>query len=264
MSSAATTLTAQPDAAAAAATQDWRTTLPEDIRGEESIKNFKDVADLTKGFIETKKLVGNATKIPKADAKPEEWDTFYSKLGRPESPDKYDFKMPDGTKVDEALIKEFRTAAHTSGLQPRQAQGLLDWFNKTQGDRMTAYSKTMEDGVGKLKTEWGGKFDEKLSVASRAVKEMGGDELISLLEETGLGNHPTLVKFFAKLGESTMESQLIVGDGGSNGQETKDEILRKIEEIEKDTKHPYNDSRAPHAVRLAAMRQVSELYKQLG
>lgn len=260
MSAAPTALTPTPDPAAA---QDWRTSLPEDIRGEESIKNFKDISDLAKGFVETKKMVGNATKVPKADAKPEEWDTFYTKIGRPESPDKYDFKMPDGTKVDESLIKEFRTAAHTSGLQPRQAQGLLDWFNKAQEDRMAGFSKTMTDGVDKLKSEWGGKFDEKLGMASRAVKELGGDELISLLEETGLGNHPTLVKFFAKLGESTMESPLIVGDTGS-GQDSKDAILLKIDEIRNDPKNPVNDLRAPHDVRQAAIRQLSELYKQLG
>lgn len=261
MSTASTALTAPPEGGAP---QDWRTSLPEDIRGEESIKNFKDVADLTKGFIETKKLVGNATKIPKADAKPEEWDTFYSKLGRPESPDKYDFKLPEGITADEALMKEFRTAAHASGLQPRQAQGLLDWFNKNQGERMASYTKTMEEGVGKLKGEWGGKFDEKLSVASRAVKELGGDELISLLEETGLGNHPTLVKFFAKLGESTMEDKIIVGDTSSGDQQSKDAILMKIAEIQNDPKHPVNDIRAPYDERQAAIRQLSELYKQLG
>ena len=262
MSSAPTALTAPPTNDGAP--QDWRTSLPEEMRSEKSFEKFKGVPDLAKSYVEIQKTMGNAIHMPKPDSKPEEWDTFYSKMGRPESPDKYELKLPESGTVDEGLVKEFRTAAHQSGLQPRQAQGLLDWFNKTQGDRMTAYTKTMEDGVGKLKGEWGGKFDEKISVASRAVKELGGDELISLLEETGLGNHPTLVKFFAKLGESTMEDKIIVGDTSSDGQETKDAIQMKIAEIMNNPKHPYNDARAPHADREAAIREVGNLYKQLG
>jgi len=261
MSSAPTALTAPPTNDGAP--QDWRTSLPEEMRSEKSFEKFKGVPDLAKSYVEIQKTMGNAIHMPKPDSKPEEWDTFYSKMGRPESPDKYELKLPESGTVDEGLVKEFRTAAHQSGLQPRQAQGLLDWFNKTQGDRMTAYTKTMEDGVNQLKTEWGGKIDERISVASRAVKEMGGDELVSLLEETGLGNHPTLVKFFAKLGESTLEDKIIVGDT-SSGEESKDAILMKIAEIQNDPKHPYNDARAPHAIREAAIREVGALYKQLG
>lgn len=263
MSSNATTLTANNGAADGA--QDWRASLPEDLRSEKSFEKFKGIPDLAKSYTELEKSMGNAVRMPKAESKPEEWDAFYSKLGRPESPDKYELKRPEnpaGGQWDEGLEKEFRTAAHASGLQPRQAQGLLDWFNKTQTERLTAYTKGMEEGVGKLKTEWGAKFDEKLGMAARAVKELGGDELKTMLEDTGLGNHPVLVKLFAKIGESMMEDTIIAGDTHMEDS-SKEAIQLKIDAIRRDPKHPFNDSKASPAAREAALKEMSGMYKQL-
>lgn len=262
MSSNATTLT---NNGAADGAQDWRTSLPEELRGEKSLEKYKSVPEVAKAYVEASKLMGNAVHMPKPDAPQEEFDKFYARLGRPESPDKYELKRPEnpaGGQWDEGLEKEFRTAAHQSGLQPRQAQGLLDWFNKTQTERLTAYTKGMEEGVGKLKTEWGAKFDEKVGMAARAVKELGGDELKTMLEDTGLGNHPVLVKLFAKIGESMMEDVIISGDG--HMEDTSKEALQlKIDAIRRDPKHPFNDSKASPAAREAALKEMSGMYKQL-
>src|SRR6266550_5917625 len=262
MGSNATALTANNGADGA---QDWRASLPEELRGEESLKSFKDLPSLAKSFVETKRMVGNAVHMPKADAPQEEFDKFYARLGRPESPDKYELKRPEnpaGGQWDEGLEKEFRTAAHASGLQPRQAQGLLDWFNKTQTERLSAYTKGMEEGVGKLKTEWGTKFDEKVGMAARAVKELGGDELKTMLEETGLGNHPVLVKLFAKIGESMMVDTIIAGDTDMEDS-SKEAIQLKIDAIRRDPKSPYNDVKASPAAREIAIKEMDKLYKQL-
>lgn len=275
MSTGATALTAPPAAPPdGGAPQDWRTSLPEEIRGEESIKNFKDVADLTKGFIETKKMVGNATKIPKNDAKPEEWDAFYSKLGRPESPDKYEFKLPEGGAVDEKLLGDFKTAAHATGLQPRQAQNLLEWFNKTQGESVSNYTKTMEEDLGKLKSEWGDNFEANAKLATGLVKQHGGDKAVALMQNPYFGDNPDLVRTLgcaaqeiaalkAQIQKLTGEDSLILGDAPS-GQDTKDAIIMKIAEIQNDPKHAYNDPRAPRDVREAAIREMSKLHQQLG
>lgn len=262
----ATQVIEKTDAAApnGAAAQDWRAGLPEDIRADKSLETFKDIPDLAKSFIATKKMVGNATRIPGPDAKPEEWDTLYNKLGRPEAPDKYEFKrpeVPENVKYDEELETAFRGMAHKAGLSTRQAQAVLEQFTTFSQERLGNFTKQMETGVGELKKEWGAKFDANVGAAARTVKELGGDEIVALLNETGLGNHPAMIKFFAKLGEATSEDSLIIGDN-ANVQETRDAILLKIHEIENDKTHPYNDAKAPYDVREVAKKQVSALYKQ--
>lgn len=264
MSTNATALTTDPAAGAGGgAPQDWRASLPEEMRSEKSLETFKDIPSLAKSYIETKKMMGGAVAMPKADAKPEDWDAFYTRLGRPESPDKYELKRPEspaGGKWDENLEKEFKIVSHASGLQPRQAQSLLDWFNKTQSEHVANYTKSMEEGVGKLKTEWGAKFDERVSVASRAVKELGGDELKTMLEETGLGNNPILIKVFAKIGESMAESTFVTGDTGHVDNSSKDALKIKADAILAEI---HANPRMAPAAREAKLREKDAIYKQL-
>jgi hypothetical protein len=246
-------------------TQDWKAGLPEEIRGEKSLESIKDLPSLAKSYIESQKYIGGAVKMPKADAPDEEWQKVYPRLGRPETPDKYELNhsiLPDWVQYDEKMETVFKAMAHKVGLHPRQAQGLLDGYIEVQAQRLNEYTKMTEEGVGKLKTEWGANFDKNISMATRAVKELGGDELKSILEETGLGNHPTLIKLFVKLGESMGEDTVVIGDASSE-QGTRDAVQLKIESIRNDPKHPYNNSSAGYDAHEAAVRQMAELYKQL-
>src|SRR4030095_3808230 len=67
----------------------WRPTLPDEMKAEPSLGGFKDVGALAKAWVETKRLVGDAVKVPKPDASPEERAAFHRKLGVPQSPDQY-------------------------------------------------------------------------------------------------------------------------------------------------------------------------------
>lgn len=282
MSTNATALTQDPATAAGAgagsgagggAAQDWRASLPEEIRSEESIKNFKDIADLTKGFIETKKLVGSATKIPKADAKPEEWDAFAVKLGRPESADKYEIKVPDGAKWDDATDVGIKGLFFKVGLPPRQAQALVDGYSAMQTAQLAAYAKSLEGGVEELKKD--PNFSQNVATGAATVKEFGPEGFAELLDNPmmgNLGNHPLVLGFAMNAGNEIAklrneikalkaEDKYIDGDAPS-AEGTKDAILAKIDAIESDPKHPHNDVKAHYDVRQAAHREVAALYKQ--
>ena len=79
---------------------DWREGIPEELRGDPAIQNFKDVTDLTKGFLETKKLMGQkGLSRPEDNAGAEEWDAFYKAIGRPDAPEGYGLEMPADEKV---------------------------------------------------------------------------------------------------------------------------------------------------------------------
>src|SRR3990172_11892156 len=90
-----------PEPAPAPAPTDWRAALPADLQADKSLEQFKgkDWAEvgptLAKGYVETKKMVGGSLKVPKEDATPEEQAAFYTALGRPETPDKYETKVPE-------------------------------------------------------------------------------------------------------------------------------------------------------------------------
>ena len=52
-----------------------------------------------------------------------------------------------------------------------------------------------------LKQDWGNEFDANLSYARDAVDRFADTELIALLEETGLGDDPRVVRAAARIGQ---------------------------------------------------------------
>lgn len=64
-----------------------------------------------------------------------------------------------------------------------------------------------------LMDEWpGDEFNRNASVAQRAVRRFGGPELCEVLDRTGLGDHPALVKTFLAVGRAMSESDFPMGE----------------------------------------------------
>lgn len=81
-------------------------TLPEDIRGDASFKDIKDLPSLAKSFLNAQKKIGvpadRLLTIPQDD-KPESWTEVYAKLGRPEKIEGYEIpKLGEGKDYSES------------------------------------------------------------------------------------------------------------------------------------------------------------------
>ena len=70
--------------------QDLRNNLPDDLRNDPTLQNYKDVESLAKTVVHQQKMIGNRIPLPKTD---EEKAELYGKLGRPDSPDKYQVNL---------------------------------------------------------------------------------------------------------------------------------------------------------------------------
>lgn len=241
--------------------QDWKASLPEDIKADPSLAPIKDLAGLAKSYVNAQKLIGGEkVAVPKDDTDPQ-WDVVYNRLGRPESPDKYDLAKPEGLPdYDEGAEKAFREQAHRLGLTAKQAKGLFDWYGAMAGEKFAAASEaqkaTMEQGLNALKAEWGQTFNDKVAQAQKAVGFYGDDELKGFLNESGLGNHPAMVKLFAKLGSGLKEDGLRGTQGTGL---TPADAKTKINAILTDGQHPYHDRYKPgHNEAVAEMLKLHE------
>lgn len=196
-------------------------TLPEDLRKEPSLATFKTIPDLAKSFVNAQKLIGTKRlPTPEANWDDKQWETFYSQAGRPETADKYDFK---GLKVvgdiplDPEKIKPTSELFHKLGLNPRQARGLLEYYGNMVGTASASETakraEAASTGRATLVSEWGDNFEPNLNLAKSVVKKFGGD-IGGFLEESGLGNHPGLVKMFHNIGTAMLED---TQRGGSSG-----------------------------------------------
>jgi hypothetical protein len=217
---------ATPETPAAPPT-DWRAGLPDDLKADKSLEQFKgkDWAEvgptLAKGYVETKKMVGGALKVPKDDATPEEVAAFHTALGRPETPDKYGTTIPEfppelGITLDQEGFNAFLKVSHGAGLTAKQVQAVMDWYGEyTLGtvDKMTENTaQTRKVAEAALKKEWGGAYQRNVNLARQAVRDLFSDDpqLAQAVEEAG--NNPNLIKAMVRMGERMMEHGEITGD----------------------------------------------------
>jgi len=73
--------------------------------------------------------------------------------------------------------------------------------------------------------EFGGqKFNENAGMAKEALKQFGNEELSDLMDSTGLGNHPEVIRFFFRVGKAMKEDNFSTGPSG-NEQKTAAQIM---------------------------------------
>lgn len=202
---------------------DWAGTLGEggkDLLPVVTTKGWKGPADAVKSYTELEKTLGaDRIVMPGKDAKPEEWDALYGKLGRPGKAEEYGFKPPAGIPegiYDPKFSSWAMGAFHRAGLSARQAQAVHDEFVKLSIEghnaRVNDIKSKGDAGEAELRKEWGNDYDKHVEAGQRAAKALGLDaDTLDKIE--GAIGMPGVLKLFstigAKLGEDTA-----VGAGG--------------------------------------------------
>lgn len=164
----------------------WLDRLPEEFKDSKQILGqFKDINGALKTLVNQQKLLGkkaDAVLIPKDDASPEEIAAFRSKLGVPDSADKYPVKpsdLPQGVEWNEAQAKEFNKFAHEKGLTPAQAEAIMSWDAQREiakAQESEAQQKADFDTARKTLAEaWGDRFETNKAVATRMAQSLGLD-----------------------------------------------------------------------------------------
>ena len=134
------------------------------------------------------------------------------------APEAYEFQVPEGVAFDEVGLKAFGEFAKDADLPQDKAQALLaklaPAMQKRAADAVEA-SKAQWQESSRTDKEFGGdKLPENLAVAKRALDTFGSPELRNLLNESGLGNHPEIIRAFYRAGKAISEDRVVNGAGG--------------------------------------------------
>jgi hypothetical protein len=140
-------------------------------------------------------------------------------------------KLPEGVEADPTLIEALKGAAKDS----KGAQALLDTYVAAQAkaveQQKTAWEQTQKTWVESLKTDkdfGGAQFDANLQTARKAVTRFGSPELKAFLDESGLGNHPEIVRTFARIGKAIAEDSIAGVTAPPPGQKSEEDLLRAL------------------------------------
>lgn len=249
-------------------TETWRSSLPEDIRDNPMLGSVPDVATLAKNFIETKRMVGADTlRVPGNDATDEERGAFFAKLGRPETPADYKVpteNMPEGFAVDDGRLGSMRDEAHRLGITDQQFAGLIradaNFQHGAVAQMAEANAASALESQTKLKGEWGKAYEQNIALAQRAITQFGSDDLKSMMDETGLGNDPRVIKAFHNIGRALADDEVLGGGGGQIYDKTPEQALAARNELlaDKDFYTKYRTSHLPgHAEAVAKMNDLA-------
>lgn len=189
----------------------------EENRALVEAKQWATPDDAVKSYRELETHASKGLRMPGEDATAEDWNAFYSKLGRPEKPEGYELKLntetvPTDFPYDEASAVEFRNWAHEAGLTPKQAQTLHDKFVGQQagqlGTMREVAAKREGDAHRDIVREWGDpetpSYKQNVELAGRAIAQLGLKQALvesGAISSEGAIRHPAIAMAMAKVGK---------------------------------------------------------------
>lgn len=170
-------------------------------------------------------------------------------------PEKYDLKVPDGSNADAGLVERATAIAREWGLSNEVAQKLLDREVARTAETTTATTAAVDAAKAEQltalqpggavwkeqETQWqtqsladaeiGGspeKLKASVDLAMKVVNKFATDDTKKFFNDTGLGNHPELVRVFSRIGRQMAEASLALPSTLTGGEMTTEQRLNRL------------------------------------
>ena len=141
------------------------------------------------------------------------------------APDKYEFnsKVADAPdELDPEVLTAFGDVAKELNLPQDAAQKVLDKVAPViQARQAEQVEKARVEWAEESKSdeEFGGEtFENNLETAKTALNAFGTEPFKQLLSESGLGNHPEVIRFMYRAGKAISEDSYVGNSQGANAQ----------------------------------------------
>lgn len=136
-------------------------------------------------------------------------------LGAPES---YNLKEIDGMEIADDVVEAFSDVAKELDLSQEAAEKVLSKMTPVLQQRTAnmlaeVRQQWADDTIGD-KEIGGDNLEANLGVAKKALDAFGTPELRALLNESGLGNHPEVIRMMVRAGKAISEDSYV---GASQG-----------------------------------------------
>ncbi len=127
---------------------------------------------------------------------------------------KYDFKMPEGVTANQEAIDSLTPIMQRLGISQEDAQEIVS----VQANIAAQANKAHQEAQVKTRESWiknitadpelgGDKLEQTIQVANEGLNRVPFPGVKALLQQTGLGDHPDMIRLFhwveGKLGDDT-------------------------------------------------------------
>lgn len=192
---------------------DFSDGTPDAIQTLLDSKKWTNVEQLAKGYSELEKFKGVASGdhlvIPQNEDDVEGWNKVYSKLGKPESADKYEFTNETGVEIGDELMSAFKEFAHKENYTQKQLAGAVQFqleAVKASEEIATQQSQERKDGnIEAMKQKWQDKYNTTQTKIDAIAEKL---QVKSFLEEMGIDKEPEIVNMLLTIANSDSEDNL--------------------------------------------------------
>ncbi|WP_375272053.1 hypothetical protein [Sphingomonas sp.] len=135
------------------------------------------------------------------------------------APEAYDLKAPEGMTLDTDALAIAEPVLRDLNLTNEQAQKLTDAYGQILPKLAERYQAQQTTQITEQRAAWaaeakadpeigGANWDASIAASAKALDRLGapaGSPFRALLNDSGLGNHPEMIRMFAKIGKSIGE-----------------------------------------------------------
>ena len=139
------------------------------------------------------------------------------------APESYEFAFEEGKALDGDMLDDIKALAKDLDLPQDKAQKLADLALKrsdlARESQQVMLARAREEwaSAARADKEFGGDaLDANLATARKAMEAFGSPELSALLNESGLGNHPEIIRTFYRAGKAISDDTIIKGGSGAS------------------------------------------------
>jgi len=143
----------------------------------------------------------------------------------------YSFELPEGVEMAPETLEGLKTLAGDMKLDQEGGQKLASFG----AEMFQKWEAAQAEGLATLRTEWadatradkeigGADLDKNLAGAKVALDKFGTPELKTLLNESGLGNHPEINRLFWKLNAQISDDALVAGNSAPVAPKNREEL----------------------------------------
>ncbi len=142
------------------------------------------------------------------------------------APETYEiFKIAEGVDASEETMVELTAMAKSMDMNQDQAQKMVDLYMQNVGGVEAEFQKGVSENFESLQKAWRSETSkdaivgktENQQTAIKAITKFGTPELKNFLNDSGMGDHPELIRFCYNIGKAISEDVLVPGEGRSTG-----------------------------------------------
>jgi hypothetical protein len=121
----------------------------------------------------------------------------------------YEVTAPEGIELDAASVDQFKALAKELNLPKDKAEQLAAIAVQREVARRQAFEQQIQDWRDQSQADPELGKDENLAAARKAIDTFGTPELKAMLDTSGLGNHPEVIRLAMKVGKLISEDSFV-------------------------------------------------------